>query len=322
MGIGYSGAYSVPRLDLGEAFMEFMFNQTDHIGLELMPPFESALREATFSKIVRESILRTVDLKRGVTGNYNRDEFEAEDDSYRCNEYGHEVPLGDVDRRRFRRDFDAESQSAMHAWRRVLFGHELRVRNLIVDTVNFTTGNGLRTDVAVAWSAPQSTILSDARTAIDAIRARTGMEPNIWWVGYKTISSLLVNQEIGDALRHVEKLTLDVIEDNLPRLVGLPAGSRVLVGRGVTNTANKGQAAVLSDIWDGDTWSGFMRVPMGDLSEPGFGRTVLWTDDSPDTVTVEEYREEQRRATIYRARQFTDEKVIDRSFAQLLDIAA
>ena len=191
MGIGYSGAYSVPRLDLGEAFLEYMFSQADMIGLELMPVFESAMREATFSKILRESILRTVDLKRGANGNYNRDEFEAEDDSYRCDEYGHEVPLGDVERRRFRRDFDAEMQSAMHAWRRVLFGHELRVRNLVVDTVNFTVGNGRRTDVAIAWSAPQAGIIANARTAIDAIRARTGMEPNVWWIGYKTISHLI-----------------------------------------------------------------------------------------------------------------------------------
>jgi hypothetical protein len=43
------------------------------------------------------------------------------------------------------------------------------------------------------------------------------------------------------------------------------------------------------------------------LKEACIGRTFLWTEDTPDNLVTEEYREEQTRSNVYRVRQNTDE---------------
>lgn len=48
----------------------------------------------------------------------------------------------------------------------------------------------------------------------------------------------------------------------------------------------------------------------GRLWEPVYGRTFLWFQDSPQSVVVESYREENKRSTIIRARQHVGEAVI------------
>ena len=323
MGIGYSGAYSVPRADLGEAFLEYMWNPEDLIGMKLMPLLEVNRKEASFPKIRRESLLKTVDLKRAANGRYNRDSIEGEDDSYRCEEYGYEQPLDDSERRLYKNDFEAELQASQAAAHRLMLGHELRVRNAVVDTNAFTTGNGLRTDVGTAWSTVTADIIGDVLTACEAVRARTGMQPNTFWVGAGGLPDLIRNTAIRQSIHFFAQPSYSAVQASLADLFGV---KQVVIGKQVSNTANEGAAATVTSAWIGTgagSYAGVMVCPMGpSLRESGFGRSILWTDDSPDAVMVEEYREEQTRSTIYRARHNIDEKVFDTSFAQLLDIAA
>jgi len=47
----------------------------------------------------------------------------------------------------------------------------------------------------------------------------------------------------------------------------------------------------------------------------------LWTNDSPQVVVLEEYRDEDTRADKMRARQTIDELLCDDAFGQLLQVA-
>ena len=83
---------------------------------------------------------------------------------------------------------------------------------------------------------------------------------------------------------------------------------QVLVAGAQKDSAQKGKAAVLADVWDA-TKVHLLRVSAGssNVLEPCFGRTILWTGGAPQILTVETYRDETRRADIVRIRNDTEE---------------
>jgi hypothetical protein len=85
------------------------------------------------------------------------------------------------------------------------------------------------------------------------------------------------------------------------------------------DTAGKGISFSLSDIWD-DEYVLLFRAAANarNLREPTLGRTFLWTGDSPQMVTSEQYRDETVRSNIYRVRQYTDECFVFTGAAYLL----
>lgn len=329
MGIGYSGAYTAPRVDLGEAFDEYAFNLDWMIGMKLFAPLEVPRKEATFPKITRENRLRNENLRRGAAGDYNRTSFEAEDQTYRCEEYGLESRVGDDERSLYANDFDAEFEATRLVFERLILGHEIRVRDILMGA-GFTVAIGNRTDVAVAWAQPQADIIQDYLTAIEAVRIRTGMRPNVAWISAVSVPDLIVNQGIRDSIQHVGIPTASMVLGQLPGLLGV---EQMVVAGSVVNAAIEGQAAALGDIWrdPGIVVGGELNqrragvavvAPQNaTIKTPCVGRTFMWAQDSPSQVVVEEYRDEPKRSTIYRARHNVDELLIDASFAQLLDIA-
>lgn len=92
------------------------------------------------------------------------------------------------------------------------------------------------------------------------------------------------------------------------------------IGDSIVDRAPKNVEKDLGAIW-GDQYAALVRVSVGgaNLREPCFGRTFLWTEDSPSNVNVESYRSEEVRSNIYRVRQNTDERVIFRGALFLLD---
>ncbi len=319
MAIDYGGGYATPRLDLGEAFKEYMTEEGDFIGMQVLGSFMTPKKKATFSKITRESLLQTVDTKRAPRTAYNRDTFEGSDQAYACEERGFESPLDDGDRAFYASDFDAEATAASVAWWRVMYDIEQAVADVMHNTTTFTTGNGLRTDVSTAWSTATADINNDVQNAKEAVRARTGMMPNALIIGAGVVPFLLRNDDLISNLQHTTFPTVQAKMDALAAYFGL---DRLLIGKAVYNSADKGQTFSGTDVWS-NIWASVARVcmPGESLQNPCVGRTMIWEADTPEAVMVEEYREEQTRSNIYRARAFTDELLIDASFAQLLDIA-
>jgi hypothetical protein len=100
---------------------------------------------------------------------------------------------------------------------------------------------------------------------------------------------------------------------------------RVLVGGAVYDSAKKNKAASISDLWSYE-YAALVKISSGpDLTQPGVGRTFLWTEDSPDNAIVEQYREEKTRSDIFRVRHSVGEEYIcsyTEAGAVVSDIAA
>jgi len=315
----YSGAKGTPRLELGVAAQEFIDAQDAFIGTKLFPIFKSRLKAATYPAITRESVTRRDDTKRSARGTYNRITIGAKDRSFNCQEHGLEGPLDDGVRKLYANDFDAELQITQATTRKVLIEQEARIAAKAFDTAVFT-GAALYTNVSGSpWATAATDIIGQIRTGKGKVRTNSGMEANALICDKTNIDYMLSNTGIKAAIQYVSALTEQNLLNALAGLFGL---EKILVGKAVYNSAKEGQAFAGTGVW-GSTYALLAIVPNNaqDLSLPSVGRTILWTEDSPENATVESYRDEDARSDIFRVRQHTDEQLIDPYFGHLLKVA-
>ena len=314
-----SGTRAVARVDLGAAFMEFMFKQEMFIGTKCLPILGVGDQAGYFDAITRESIAQTPDAKRKES-KYQRIGSETEDKSYTCKEWGLEGPLSDPKRKLYSKSFDAELVTVLGVANTLMLLQEIRIKEALFNTSTFT-GARLYTDVS---SAPWDTVGSDAighvRAAMAKVLKNTGLMPTTMVIGHDTLTNLKNNTAIKAAIQYIEKLTDANLIANMAALFGL---REVIVGSSVYNNAKKGQTMDGAFVWQDDyALIAVVASDGNDLIQPSIGRTLLWTEDSPQNITTEQYREEQTRSDIFRVRHYVQEKIIDPYFGHLLKVDA
>ncbi len=124
-----TSATTVQRPDLGVLAYEYLLegSQRGFIGTQVMPIFEVPEQSADYPKIPIEALIKVQDTKRAPKGDYPRGDWEFETGTYKCQEYGWEEPVDDVEARLYQRFFDAEMVSMEIGIDRILRGHEQRV---------------------------------------------------------------------------------------------------------------------------------------------------------------------------------------------------
>lgn len=299
-----------PRPELGAIAYEYMANgpMRGFIGLRLMPLFDTVEQSGEYPKIPIEAVLNTPDTKRAPRAPYARGGWNFEMGTFSCEEHGWEEPVDDVEARLYARFFDAEAESARIATDIIMRGHEKRVQALVQNTAN-AVGNAA---VSVEWStAATATPKADIKTAIQTMRGLSGLEPNAIVMSKKVLENCLNTAELRTYLQYTSPHLVEGVAAQAATLARYFGVEQVVVGGAQQNTAKQGQSAVIGDIWD-DEYVNLMHISSGgpSLREPAFGRTMLWTTDSPSPVVSESYREEQTRSEIIRVRGHTDEAII------------
>lgn len=302
---------TLQRADLGAIAFEYMLeaSQKGFIGDRIMPIFSVMEQSADYPVIPIEALLKLQGTKRARRGNYNRSDYEFEDGTYSCKEHGWEEQVDDKERKLYQRFFDADEVAILRAVDIILRNKEKRIADAVMDTSNITNTSNVTTE----WStAATCTPHNDVFGARQAMKAASGLTPNVLAMTEKVFWNVLKCAEVKDALKYttpLELMDMDVARRMLATYFNV---GEVLVGDAIYDSAKKGQSMSLSDIWD-DEYVLLARVaPEGslDLRDPILGRTFLWTEDSPDILTTEQYREEQTRSDIFRVRHNVDEAFV------------
>lgn len=314
---------AIRRPDLGIVVLAYAEAVAQgYIGLQLMPIYKTPEKSSTFMVIPKEQLLSIQDTARASGGAYGRDDFEYERGKYATSEHGWETPIDDSERNLFEREAPgmADQIATQRAWDIILRGQEKRIAGKVFNAGNFTAH-----PVGNEWSkAALGTPITDVKDAKAAFRRQCGMDPDAMALGNTAFENLRNNAQIVDRIKYTFPgiQIADMNASQLAQALGVP---QVLVGKGVYNSAKKGQAAVIADIWD-DEYAALVKISSGpDTRRPGLGRTYLWTTDSPDNPIVEQYREEQIRSDVYRVRHAVDEALmrsVDDTGATVSDIAA
>jgi len=299
-------ATAISRPDLGAIAYEYLgeASQRGFVGLSLLPIFETPKQSAQYPVIPMEAILKTKDTTRAPRGAYNRDDYKFELGTYSCQDRGHEEPLDDIESESYRIYFDAEEVATKRAIDKVLRAQEIRIASKLFNATNLS-----HKDVSVPWNtAATATPQGDVNTAKKAMRDTMGILPNVVAMGWWAFVNLLNTSEIKTALRYTSPIEMGGFEAQKAAIAQYLGVSQVLVGGAVKDSAGKGKATVIADVWDDEyvLLAAVANSPR-DLQEPCIGRTFLWTEDSPQNVVVESYREEQIRSNIYRVRHNVDE---------------
>jgi hypothetical protein len=302
---------TIQRPDLGVLVYEYVMNAAEQgfICLDLLPIFDAIEQSADYPVIPFEALLKLQSTSRAPRGAYARGDYEFETGTYACKENGWEEPVDDVERKLYRRFFDAEVVAALRAADIVLRSQEARVAAKVFNTSNITQTGAVTTEWDVAATC---TPREDVAGAKEAMRAAGQPEPNVLAISKKVFNKLLLAKQVTDAFRYgavpFENQPSAVKKTMLAAFFDV---ERILVGGAIKDTTKKGKAFSAGDIWD-DEYAGLFRVSKGgqDLREPCLGRTFLWTADSPQNIVTESYRDETIRSDIYRVRQYTDEAFV------------
>ncbi len=320
--IEQQGSLATPRLDLAVAMEEYLVDQGKFIALDLFPTFETQKKTATVSVITRESMTVDEAQERAPGTDYARGTTGAKDITFNCTEKAIEHPVDDVQREVYANSFSADMVASKAGVNKVLIKQERSIAAKVFNEATFTAGNNTFTDVsATPWATAASDIKGHVDAAKDAVRLNCGIEPDTMTIGPVLFRYIKNNTALIDSVKYTARVTDAELVNALADYFGL---RRVLVGKASYNSANPGQAFSGSDIWQPThaLLSVSPELAADDLSEATLGRTFLWTEDSPENVTIETYREEQKRSTIYRVRQHTDEFLVDAFFGHLLKVAA
>lgn len=302
---------TVQRPDLGAIVYEYAMEsaQRGFLADRILPVFDTPLQSADYPVIPTESILKIQETKRSPRANYNRGDYEFGTGTYSCKEHGLEEPLDDTEASLYRRYFDAEEMAVKRNVFNILLAREKRVADKIF---NATTFASQLTEVGTEWSTVATcTPRANVFGAKESMRAAVGLEPNSLVMSKKVFNNLLLTAELRDALKYTNPIEMGAFEAQKRVMSTYFGVDEILVGNAMYDSAKKGQSSVLGDIWD-DEYVALLRVSDGgqDLKEPVVGRTFLWTEDSPQMLVTEQYREEQKRCNIYRVRHNIDEAFI------------
>jgi hypothetical protein len=297
---------AVYRPDLGMAVIEYAEGVTmPYIGLEVMPLYYTIKQAATYPVIPKEALLSIPDTSRAPRGKYNRGDWEYERGKFSTSENGWEEPVDDSERELVEGEVPglADFVATKRAWNHIMRGQEKRVADKVFNASNFTANA-----ITHEWDDASNAVpIDDTNTGKMSIRSACGMLPNTMIMAYSTFENLKNCDQIVDRLKYTFA-GIDINKMTTQQLAAVFNIERVLVGGAVYNSAGKGLAASISDLWSNEyAMLTITAKNQEDVTEPCIGRTFLWTEDSAQNPIVEEYREEQTRSDVFRVRHNTDE---------------
>jgi len=281
-------------------------SQRGFIGLKCFPLFEVPLQAAVYPVIPAEAFLKLYETKRAARSAYGRSDWEFEDGDYFCRENGWEEAIDDSERKMYQRFFDAETIATMRAMDIILRKQEQRISIKCNDTSKLA-----HRSVAAKVTDPDGSFRTEVKDTRKLMRDTIGLEPNILNISWDTFQDLIVSKELAEHMKYTQAYLTAPLDAQISILSQYLGIAQLNIGNAIYDSAKKGQKLAPANIWPDDKAS-LMVGPSNsmDLKEPTLGRTFLWTDDSPQNLTTESYRDETKRSDIIRVRQNTDEAYV------------
>jgi len=272
-----------------------------YIGYKLFPVLSVAMQAAGYFVFKAENMLNIPTLIARAPGTrYSRGKLSLDNATYNTRDYGHEEPVDDRERKKYRYAIDADTAAVTRCMRTVLVNQEERVRALACDTTKVA-----HSGVNTKWDANGGDPIGDVNAAREVIRINCGFLPNTMTITEPTFNILAEHPKILDKIKYTQRGV--VTEDLIAEVFKV---QRLLVARTVANAANEGQPMTPADIW-GKICLLSYTDGSPDLKTPTFGRVFSWAEEvAAEGVIVESYREDDIRADIHRVRNDADEVLV------------
>jgi hypothetical protein len=334
----YTNSVAVPREDLAGPIRLQDQSLNEYIAHLLLPAFPTLRRESNIPSVLQTDD-QVLDIKHAPKTAYQRVQATLGNKTYRCEEAGIEEPISAEDYDVLGQD-GAEALATERGMQIVMRAREAALADVTTGATGETTFTGQVTepDSTENWGETGGLPIDDVMEADVALTSRIGAGPRWLVIGFEALADLQKNAQIRSVYRSIIGINNpDAVNRklNLDDLAAVLGVDKVLVGAGRKNTAEKNAAASYSFIWP-RLYALLVRgvANPGNLMEPTLGRTFIWTGanagaqgelKSVDNLTglaVESYRDESIKSDVIRVTEYTAQKLLNTSAAQLIKLPA
>lgn len=285
---------------------------------EVFPRRDTDLRAGVLKRMRREQYLSFADDKRAPDGTFPRSDQEFDDFWFKTEERGHEQVVDESNREAYKIYFNAQAAAGEIAMLNAKRAHEVRCAAYVLNPAK----NGANAAAGAHWSDyVAATPIEDIKTAREALRQTCGLVPNTMVIPWKAWNNLILTGEIRDRLgiggsasdpgnvRIANEQTVAKVFDI----------NKLVISKAQFNIADKGQVAVLADLWDKTkVWLGYVN-PEPNSYDVSYGWNNHWTGDGSEyEFRLEEYWKEEARRWYVRARRHADPQVVETVCGYLL----
>ncbi len=308
------------RADLNIKVEEASAAERFYIARFVMPPLSVDAKSGTYPKlqIADAELAKAQSTIRERGGSYGRVSRKWTTDNYDCVDRGLEEPVDDVDVKDVGRFFNLEASASRLTYRNVALDYEKRVAAQTFNTANY--GNAVNS--VVAYTGPNLATIDfpqDVLGAIDRVEDNLVL-PNTIVIPKAVFTRLALSGKLQQWVRGQLKGTVDmpINAKNIAASFADFGIEQVLIGRAREDTAKKGQAKSMAQIWPNThVWVGYCNTGASTPQDGGAGFTFYWNQEGGFFVT-ETYRDNPRRSNMVRVRQNTTEKVTDGTAGTLI----
>lgn len=252
---------------------------------------------------------RIANAERSRLSAAKRVNFSVSSDAFFCREYALAQEIAAEDLANADASLQLRESAANFCVDLLALAWEDRLATALTNTTNV----GSNVNLTNAWSNPTaSTPIDDIFTGVEAIRTGTGYDANLLifsglaWNNFRKHPDVIdFVRGKGDTRGGGPVAVNDVAAAFFPN-----GGGRVLLGRGIKNTADEDAPAVYTDIWS--TACVILHVAQNPgLMVPTHGYTFQWTPPGlPGPMAVDRYSERRTKAEVVEVSHYQDEKVV------------
>lgn len=236
--------------------------------------------------------------RRAPKSPYAKVDWSPDTDTYTCKEEGLEESIDDEERKNADKPLNLEIDTTELLTDLIALKRETRVATKLTTVANFTNYTTLSgTD---QWSNKSaSDPLDDVKTAVLAINAAIGLDPNTMVLPREVYEELKMHPAILDLIKYSQKGIITA--DLLAAIFEIPS---ILIAGSLKNTAMQGQTASLSRVWGKHVFIGYVE------KNPGLKKITVGSTFESKPRTTKRYREEKINCDTFRVSEKVDEKLV------------
>lgn len=234
-------------------------------------------------------------------------------DTYNVHEHSLQAPVFDEEREElnapgnFVLDYTLETAATELTTRSLLLGHEKAVADMFRLAGNYPGGNTATLATADQWdnyASASSDPVADVEAALRQIYVSSGRAANTIVMPWLVWSFLRNHPKIVDRFKSF-RLTA---EEAFAELTGF--NGTLIIAESQYNTADNIDATEsISDFWGKDVWIGIVDTAPGQRTKT-FAKTFVFPYNDSVTRPVDTWREEPRKADLYRTSYRYDLKLV------------
>ncbi|MBM3216433.1 hypothetical protein FJZ36_16150 [Candidatus Poribacteria bacterium] len=164
--------------------------------------------------------------------------------NYNTTQYSMATYVADEERDNADEGLDLDRQAVEYCTDKVLMKFEKEAATLLFSAGSYASGHTVTLTGTDQWSDGGSSPIEDIRAGANVIAGKIGRHPNTLVLGDEVYSKLQDHASVLDRIKYTQK---GIVTPDL--LAGLFDVERVLVGRGIENTAAEGVTPSYARLW-------------------------------------------------------------------------